>query len=269
MDAGQLLVFNVSTRRVVHSIDAPGVHGVIAVPRLHRVYASATDSHQLLTIDSRSWTVIRRAPAGSYPDGLAYDPRERHIFVSDESLGNEAVFDVAGHRIATVVLGGEAGNVQYDRGSGMILADVQTLNQVAVISPITNRVVRHVSLPGCDHSHGLLVDPSRRLAFVTCDGNARLLTLDLNRMKIVGHATVGAQPDVLAFDTASRRLYVAAESGDVAVFEETGRALSKLGQGRVGSDAHTVAVDARTHLVYFPLQAGTNGRPQLRVMRPR
>jgi DNA-binding beta-propeller fold protein YncE len=268
MDAGRLLVFDTKRRRMLQTIKVPGVHGVIAVPQLHRVYASATDARELYTIDSRSGKVTARAPAGSYPDGLVYDPVERRVFVSDENGGIEAVFNAAGHRIASVQLGGEAGNVQYDAGSGMILADVQTLNQVAIINPATTDVVRRIPLPGCDHSHGLLVDAPRRLAFIACDGNALLLTLDLERMKIAGRAKVGDGPDVLAFDTVSRRLYVAAESGEVAVFRERGRKLSKIGQGRVAPEAHTVAVDPQTHLVYFPLQSGTNGHPQLRVMQP-
>jgi DNA-binding beta-propeller fold protein YncE len=268
MNAGQLLVFDTNSRRVVRTIAAPGVHGVIAVPQLHRVYASATDARQLLTIDSRTGRVLTRAPAGTYPDGLVYDPAERHVFVSDESGGIEAVFDAAGHRIATVQLGGEAGNVQYDPGSGKVLADVQTRNQVAVIDPRSNRVVRRVALPGCDHSHGLYVDAPRRLAFVACDGNGQLLTLDLITMKVTGSMQVGTSPDVLAFDKSLRRLYVAAESGDVAIFAERGRKLTELGQGPLAPNAHTVAVDSATHLVYFPLQSGPAGRPQLRIMMP-
>ena len=53
MNAGQLLVFGVSKRKVLQTIAVPGIHGVIAVPQLHRVYASATDARQLFTIDSR------------------------------------------------------------------------------------------------------------------------------------------------------------------------------------------------------------------------
>src|ERR1700750_3206093 len=53
MDAGQLLVFDGRTRRVVKSIPAPGVHGVIVVPAIHRAFASATDDHQAITIDTR------------------------------------------------------------------------------------------------------------------------------------------------------------------------------------------------------------------------
>lgn len=268
MNASQLLVFDLRTRRVIRTIAAPGVHGVLAVPQLGRVFASATDAHQVLTLDNRSGKILGRAPAGDYPDGLAYDPVERHVFVSDESGGIEAVLNARGRRIATVRLGGEAGNVQYDAGSRMVLAAVQSRNDIAVINPRTNRVTRRVQLPGCDHDHGLLIDAPRRLAFVACDGNAKLLTLDLRRMKVTGTAGVGQAPDVLAFDSSLRRLYVASESGEVAVFAERARGLRKLGQARLAPSAHTLAVDRRSHLVYFPLERGSSGRPELLIMRP-
>jgi DNA-binding beta-propeller fold protein YncE len=269
MDASQLLVLDLRTRRIVRTIAAPGVHGVIAVPQLGRIYASATDAHEVLTLDARTDRIIARAAAGEYPDGLAYDSVERHVFISDETGGVETVLNALGHRIATIILGGEAGNVQYDAGSGLVFADVQGRNDIAIINPRTNRVVRRVALPGCSHDHGLLIDAARRLAFVACDGNARLLTLDLKRMRVTGSASVGGSPDVLAFDSSLRRLYVAAESGEVAVFAERAHGLTKLGQALLAPAAHTVAVDPRTHLVYFPLQSGSNGRPQLLIMAPR
>jgi DNA-binding beta-propeller fold protein YncE len=268
MDAGQLLVVDLQTRKIVKTIPAPGVHGVIAVPALGRVYASATNAQQVLTIDARSGKILASAPAGQYPDGLAYDPVERHVFISDESGGVETVIDAAGHRLATISLGGEAGNVQYDPGSHHILADVQTRNDIAVIDPRTNRIVRRIPVPGCDSDHGLNIDPIREIAFVACDGNATLHTLDLRTMKWTGGAAVGSSPDVLAFDSANRRLYVAAESGVDAVFAETAHGARRLGLSFLAPEAHTVAVDPRTHLVYFPLQSGTTGAPQLLVMRP-
>src|ERR1700751_5511317 len=67
MDADQLLAFDVVHRRITHTIAAPGVHGVIPVPQPGRVYASATNAHEMLTIDSRTGTVLAHAPAGEYP----------------------------------------------------------------------------------------------------------------------------------------------------------------------------------------------------------
>jgi DNA-binding beta-propeller fold protein YncE len=268
MDANQLLAFDTKRRQIVRTVSAPGVHGVIAVPTLGRVYASATNDHEVFTISSRTGRVLARAPAGAYPDGLAYDPIQQHVFISDESGGVETVIDAAGHRIATIPLGGQAGNVQYDSGSRRMLVDVQTRNQIAVIDPRTNRIVRRISVPHCNNDHSLYIDSPHRLAFVTCDGNATLLTLDLRTMRFTGVFRVGVSPDVLAFDPSLGRLYVAAESGTVGVFAETAHSARPLGLGRLADEAHTVAVDPSTHLVYFALQAGTAGAPQLLIMKP-
>jgi DNA-binding beta-propeller fold protein YncE len=143
------------------------------------------------------------------------------------------------------------------------------LNEIAVIDPTTNRIVRRILVPKCSNDHSLLVDALHRIAFVACDGNARLLTLDLRTMRFTGTFKVGDSPDVLAFDSSLRRLYVSSESGTIAVFAETAHSARPLGSGFLAVEAHTVAVDPATHLVYFALQVGSTGRPQLLIMKPR
>lgn len=269
MDANQLLAFNTKTRRIVRTVAAPGVHGVIAVPSLGRVYASATNDRSVLTINAHTGAILARAPAGQYPDGLAYDPAQRHVFVSDESGGIETVISAAGRLVTTIRLGGEAGNVQYDAGSGHIFVDVQTLDEIAVIDPATNKIIRRILVPNCANDHSLLIDAAHRIAFIACDGNARLLTLNLRTMRFTGTFKVGDSPDVLAFDNSLLRLYVSSESGTVAVFAETAHSARPLGIGYLAVEAHTVAVDSATHLVYFALQIGSTGHPQLLIMKPR
>jgi DNA-binding beta-propeller fold protein YncE len=268
MNADQLLAFDTKHRKIVKTIAAPGVHGVIAVPALGRVYASATNRREVLTIDSHTGRVLAHAPAGQYPDGLAYDPAQRHVFISDESGGVETVINAAGTRVATIPLGGDAGNVQYDSTTGHVLADVQSRNEIAVIDPKTNRIIRRIAVPHCDNDHGLSIDAPHRIAFVACDGNATLLTLDLRTMRFTGTFPVGDSPDVLAFDPTLRRLYVSAESGTVAVFTETAHSARPLGTAYLADEAHTVAVDPATHLVYFALELGSGGAPQLLIMKP-
>jgi DNA-binding beta-propeller fold protein YncE len=103
-----------------------------------------------------------------------------------------------------------------------------------------------------------------RLAFIACDGNARLLVFDLASLRVTSVQTVGDNPDVLAFDSSMQRLYVAAESGIVAVFDERGRSLHKVAEGFVTTEAHVIAVDPRTHRLYLPLE-DVDGKPVLRV----
>jgi DNA-binding beta-propeller fold protein YncE len=146
-----------------------------------------------------------------------------------------------------------------------MFVNVQTLNELVEIDPRTDAVVARHSLPGADHNHGLLIEPKERLAFIACEGNNKLLVLDMKSMRVVASASLGRGPDVLAFDDALHLLYVASESGVVSMFEEQGERLTKIGEGSVARNAHSVAVDPQTHLVYFPIQ-NLNGRPVLRVM---
>ncbi|HEY6798056.1 MAG TPA: YncE family protein, partial [Kineosporiaceae bacterium] len=216
LGAGQIVEIDVSTRQVVRVIDhVPGVHGVLVVPALNRVYATATDADQVLTLDETTGAVLAHAPTGDYPDGLAYDPDHARIWITDESGGSETVITTAGAPVGTVDVGGDAGNVTYDASgrSGQVLVDVQSRDQVAVIDPTTLHVTRRIAVPGCDHPHGLTLDPPHRLGFIACDGSATVHTLDLDSYAVGGPIPVGDNPDVLALDPDTGRLYVAAESG--------------------------------------------------------
>ena len=265
---GSVVAFDAARRRVLRSVPGvAGVHGVLAVPALDRVFATATDAHQLVAISPESLKVVGRTPAGSYPDGLDYDPFHRRIFVSDKTGQSEVVVTARGKRLRTIRLGGEAGNVRYDAASRRMLVAVAGNEQLVAIDPRRLRVVSRVHLAGCEGAHGAYVDSARRLAFVACEDNAQLVVVDLKTGRATSRVPVGEGPDVLAFDAALGRLYVAAESGVVSVFAERGRSLRELGRDELASHAHSVAVDPTTHLVYFPLE-DVDGRPVLRIMRP-
>jgi DNA-binding beta-propeller fold protein YncE len=90
--------------------------------------------------------------------------------------------------------------------------------------------------------------------------------VDLLTMKVLSTYEVGEDPDVLAYDPGLKRLYVSAESGTVAIFQNRGKSLGLLGSLEM-PHAHTVSVDPRTHLVYFPLE-NVDGHPVLRIMQP-
>jgi DNA-binding beta-propeller fold protein YncE len=266
MGAGEVVVFNVKSRRVEGTIGAlPGVTGVWAVPALARVYASVTGLHQVAVIDARTLRVTDRIGTIAFPDGIAYAPDQQKVYVSDESGGGELVIDARTNRVVrTLPLDGEAGNTLFDPGSRCILVAVQTRNQVYVIDPASDRILGRFDLQGAARPHGMAIDAARRLAFVANERDAKVLIVDLKTMKVIATASVGDEPDVLAFDRDWRRLYVASESGIVSVFTETGTGLVHEGDVEI-PHAHTVAVDPRTHLVYLPLQ-DIAGRPVLRIM---
>jgi DNA-binding beta-propeller fold protein YncE len=75
---------------------------------------------------------------------------------------------------------------------------------------------------------------------------ARLLPREVTEI-----ADVGDGPDVLALDPGLHRLYVASESGTLAVFD-VGTGARKLAAGNAGPNAHSVSVDPATHLAFVP-----------------
>jgi YVTN family beta-propeller protein len=264
-----MTVFEVNKQTIVGDVkDLKHVHGVLAVPELHRVYASATGTNELAVIDDQSLRVIARVPAGDYPDGIAYASKENKIYVSDLHGKSDTVIDAkTNQRLTTISLGGGAGNSQYDSVSDRIFVTVDGREELAEIDPNSDQVAARYPLTGCQGSHGLLIDSENRLAFAACEENSKLVVFDLQSKKATDTLSVGADPDVLAFDTTLHRLYVSAESGNISIFEEHDRRLQKVAEGFFAANAHTVAVDSRTHRVYWPLQ-NVGGKPVLRITVP-
>ena len=269
MNAGSTVVLDAAKGSVIAEItNLPRATGVLAVPSHHQVYVSAAGANAVAIIDDRTFKVISRVGNIRFPDGIAFARQAEKIFVSDESGSADVVIDaVTGRKRSTIELGGEAGNTHYDSVSHCILVAVQTKNELVAIDPVTEKIVYRYDLPGSDHPHGFVVDEPDRLAFISCEGNAALLVVDLRTMRVIQTLRVSDDPDVLAWDAGLRRLYVASESGVVAAFWLDGAMLRGLGEMRA-PHAHTVSVDPRTHLVYVPLQS-VSGRPVLRVISPR
>lgn len=266
--ADQLVVFDTGKREVVANLDGfPRVHGVWAVPELGRVYASATGEHKVAVVDMQSLNTIATAGPVQYPDGLAYAPVSKRVFVSDEHGNADAVVDATTNSLLTTIpLEGGAGNTVYDPGSGHILVAVHEKNELVAIDPATAKIVGRYPMPGLETPHGIALDLDARLAFVAGQENNKLGLVDLTNMQVLATYPVGKDPDVLAFDPGLKRLYVSAESGTVTVFREQGRALVNEGS-LVMPHAHTVSVDPESHLVYFPLE-NIDGHPLLRIMQP-
>jgi nucleotidyltransferase AbiEii toxin of type IV toxin-antitoxin system len=204
---------------------------------------------------------------GIYPDGLAYSPETHKVYISDEHGGTDTVIDVTTNtRVATVQIGGVIGNTQYDAFSHHMFINAQSAEELVEVDPTTDTVVRRIKVPGAEGNHGLLIDSASHRAFIACEGNDRLIVMDLRTGAAIAQFPVAKDPDVLAFDAQRQTLYVAGESGQVSEFAVTDGNVSKSGEAFLALNAHVVAVQPATHEIYFPLM-NVDGKPVLRIMR--
>ena len=121
--------------------------------------------------------------------------------------------------------------------------------------------VGQVALPGPSNRFDYVsIDPAANRLYVAHMNAGELLVFDLGRRRVIRTIPAAGVHGVLAVPQA--------ESGEAAAFAAGRRGLTKLGQQFFASRAHAVAVDSRTHLVYFPLEAGAGGHPELLIMAP-
>ncbi len=289
MGSGKLLVFDARGQTVISELDGfPKVTGVLMVPELRKIYASVPGaglgaslsvalgmtgigkgSGAVAILDSTALKEIARLPGGVFPDGIAYDPKDRRIFVSDEMGGALIVIGAEDDKpIARIDAGGETGNVQYDPVTRRVYVPVQSHDELIAVDPAALKVVARHPLTGCKHPHGLRIADSAAIGYVACDENDRLLTVDLASGRVTADLSIGGDPDVLAADPGLKRLYVASESGFLSVIDTRDAAKpAKLGDVMVGVNAHSVAVDPLTHRLYLPLK-DLGGKAVMRILAP-
>jgi YVTN family beta-propeller protein len=271
MNDASVLVLNMADASVAKLLpNIPTPRGVAVGD--NRIFVTSSPS-TLVIIDGNTLAEIARVPTGSAPDGVGYDPVDHVVGVSDQKDGAVSLIASAGSGPrADVPLGQETGNVIYDPGRRVFWAAVVNMSppdQLVQIDPVAKKVTTRIDLPGCGGAHGMRLHPDGQSAFVACEDNNQLVRVDLSASRAVATASTGGGPDVMAIDPASGWLYVAAESGDLVVFDIGKPGLVTVDQEHPGDNAHSVAVDPATHRVFFPLMAGLSGKPVMRIMQPK
>jgi hypothetical protein len=251
--------------------DIPTARGVVVAADVGRIFVTSSPN-QLVIIDNDTLAELSRVPTGKSPDGVGWDPSHRVVGVSDQADGGISLIAGSGSGARTqVIVGSETGNVVFDpaRATFWITAVMDMPpDQLIGVDPTAARVTERIRLPGCQGAHGLRIHPDGKSAFIACEDNNQLLRVNLDGDHAVALGPTGAGPDVLSIDATLGWLYVAAESGDLTVFDLTRPGVNLLGRDHPGSNAHSVAVDPVTHRAFFPLAKGPKGTPVLRIMQP-
>jgi len=258
-----------SLRKRITGIPTP--RGVAIADEVGIIFVTSAPNH-LVLIDDKSSTKLGQVETGRGPDGTAWDSGDEIVGVSDQRDGALSLISNGGRgRRTQVPLGVETGNVVYDRVRKWFWITVVTArppNRLVAVDPVAAKVTTTIALPGCGGAHGLRLHPDGQSAFVACEQNDRLARVALGGAPAISTAPTGAGPDVLALDPGLGWLYVAAESGDLTVFDVNRPGLALVGHDHPGRGSHSVLVDPTTHRVFFPLAAGSTGSPTLRIMRP-
>lgn len=272
MNDASVVVVNTSDGSVVKVLAGiPAARGVAVADDVGRIFVTSSPD-KVVIIDNGSLAEIARVDAGRRPDGVGWDPVHQIVGVSDQGDGAISLIGGSGSGARKQVpLGTETGNVVFDASRAVFWITVVRAappDRLVAVDPVAARVISTIPLPGCSGAHGLRIHPDGKSALIACEGNAKVVRVDLAGDHALDIAPSGADPDVLAIDPGLGWLYVSAESGDLKVFDLRQPGLVTLGSEHPGDASHSVAVDPASHRVFFPLLAGPRGTPVLRIMKP-
>jgi DNA-binding beta-propeller fold protein YncE len=246
-------VIDIEARRHVDSIPGlPAVAGAF-VAETGLVFTSnrGEDTVGVFTVtDGR----VDKIGVGIRPNGLAYDPRRERLLaahVGDPAMPGSctvSVVDVpARKRIADVAVAGRTRWTVYDPVADAFHVNIADPPQIVVVDagdPV--RIRRVVAIPHAG-PHGLDLDVARRRLFCACDAGV-LVELDADSGKIVATEAIAGVPDVVFFNAALARLYVAiGDPGVIDVFDTT--QLRRHETVRTEAGAHTLSFDATRNIV--------------------
>ena len=267
MNDGTVIVASLADGSVITVLpNVPTARGIVVANDVGLFFVTSSPN-QLVAFDNKTLAEVRRVTTGNGPDGDGCDPKDQIVATSDQSDGAISLIANAGAGARTQVkLGTETGNVVYDAPRGVFWITVvgpTTPDRLVAVDPVAAKVTTTISIPGCDGAHGLRIHPDGGSALIACENNDKLARVDLTSQQ-VSIGSTGSGPDVLSIDPGLGWLYVAAESGDLTVFDINQPGVVLVGHDSPGSNSHTVAADPGTHRVFFPLQSG----PTLHIVKP-
>jgi DNA-binding beta-propeller fold protein YncE len=239
--------------------DIPGVASVLIDSEQDFLFSSDRGCARVSIYRCSDETLLGRVGVSERPNGLAYDPVRRRLFVFN--IGNPpgvnctvSVVTVDEMRvIATIPLPGRPRWAVYDAVTEHIYANVQKPAQIVVLSAKDLKIAQAFNVPTAG-PHGLAISDER--LFCAADGGA-LVALDRDSGAVLGSVTLPGEPDVVMHDPASARLYVAIGApGVVSVIDE--RRLETLEEVETEFGAHTIGwnPDTRTLYAFLPGSGG-------------
>jgi DNA-binding beta-propeller fold protein YncE len=248
-------VIDGATGRFVESIAGlPAVAGALVSDEHDLVFTSNRGENTVGVFAAAAVAKVLKVGVGVKPNGLAYDPRRRRLLAAN--VGDPArrdsftvtLVDVeTRQRVAEVPVPGRTRWTVWDPAAEVFHVNVMDPPVIVVVDPARAAVTRTVPVPALG-PHGLDLDVVTRRLFCACDG-ARLVALDADTGRVVREAPLAGVPDVVFFNAALSRLYVAiGEPGVLEVFDT--RALCRVEAVVTEKGAHTLAYDPERSLVY-------------------
>jgi DNA-binding beta-propeller fold protein YncE len=228
-----------------------GVHGVALDTRGKYGYISDGGANQIVVFDRQSRARVAEIPAGTNPDGIAFEPKTQTVWAFNGRSQNATVVDAKTNKaLGTVALPGKPEFPVAD-GRGVVFANIEDKSEMVRIDAASRQVTTTWPLAPCEGPSGLAMDQAHRRLFSVCDGG-KMAVVNADSGKVVATPAIGGGPDAARFWSARQLALSSNGQGTLTVVkEESPDRYTVLQNLPTRKGARTMALDPKTGRVYL------------------
>jgi hypothetical protein len=241
-------VFDLQTVKPVHSItglDTP--HSILYVPDVNRIFiVDGGKGGSCEILDGTSYKHIASIKLSEDADALVYDAAAHLLYIGNG--GKEAGHDFSLVTVVDTARGEKVNDIKLPSGNleamalqhadGVLYVNMRDKNQVGLVDRKSGALKSTWQLARVAHNTPMVLDEPNHRLFVAGRKPGVFGVLDTNSGKEIATLPAADGVDDMAFDTASRRIYMACAEGFVNVYRQADadhyEAVGKVATGNRG-----------------------------------
>jgi YVTN family beta-propeller protein len=244
-----------------------GTHGVALDSAGKLGYISDGGANAVVVFDRANLQTVATIPAGTNPDGIAWEPVTKTVWAFNGRSKDVTVIDSATAKaVGTIALPGKPEFPQAD-GKGAMFVNIEDKNEVVRLDAKTKAVTATWPLTGCDSPSGMAFDAAGGRIFSVCDGK-KMAVLDTHTGKMLGTPAIGDGPDAAGYDSGKKLAFSSNGDGTLTVVDASNNGFKTVQTVETAKGARTMTLDPQTGRIYL-VTAEFGPRPAATTANPR
>ena len=260
-------VLDTDTGKLVGAITGlKGTHGVALDEEGRFGYISDGGANAVVVFDRKTLATVASIPAGTNPDGIAYEPMTKTVWAFNGRSKDVTVIATASRSVvATIPLPGKPEFPQAD-GKGHVFDNIEDKNSIVRLDAASKTLTATWPLAGCDSPSGMAIDREHNRLFSVCDGK-KMAVVDAGSGKVLALPEIGEGPDAAGYGEAKQLAFSSNGEGTLTVVDTQG-GYKVLEQLPTMKGARTMSYDSGKDRVYV-VTAELGPRPEPSATNPR
>lgn len=228
-EAAQVLVFDITTGKLIRTIKVDHPHAVLYREDLSRIYITDEGKGVLNIYDGKTYDLLKAVALKVDTDSIGYDPATHYLYIDNggdnahETFTMLSVVDTtAGAKLADIKIDGDTLEAMaLEKAADRLFLNNPAKTEVEVIDRKSNKLVTSWPVKLGKGNATMALDESTHRLFVGCRTGA-IVVFDTQAGKELQALPIGRGTDDLMFDPASKRIYATSGgAGQINVYKET------------------------------------------------